>query len=150
MNSIKSVLHQYCLDHIHQRIETIQQQLASITESRNNETKSSVGDKYETGRAMLQLEEGKAQVQLQTSFLLLQRLLQIKPDQTNEQVETGALVYTNRGIFFLAIGIGKLVHDGKVYYGISEEAPIAKAMLRQKAGSVVQFQEKALEIKEIY
>lgn len=58
---------------LEQKIKTVQQSIASIQEARNNETKSSAGDKYETGRAMMQAE-------LDKQGLLLQQLLQQQAD----------------------------------------------------------------------
>jgi len=52
---IKEALYKACEEDTEKRINVIERNLKSIEESRNNETKSSAGDKYETGRAMLQI-----------------------------------------------------------------------------------------------
>ena len=54
---IKRELYHKCTEYIDQRIESIQKKLDDVAESRSNETKSSAGDKHETGRTMMQLEE---------------------------------------------------------------------------------------------
>ncbi len=56
-NEIKEQLYNYCMTHINNRINNIEDILRSIKEAKNNETKSSAGDKYETSRAMMQIEE---------------------------------------------------------------------------------------------
>lgn len=52
---LKIRLHQKCLDFIEAKIAGVQEILASIADAKSKETKSSAGDKFETGRAMLQL-----------------------------------------------------------------------------------------------
>jgi len=61
---IKQQLFNKCLDAIDSRFQTIQNTISEIQESLTSETKSSAGDKHETGRAMLQLEREKAGNQL--------------------------------------------------------------------------------------
>ena len=51
--------------------------IESAKESRDNETKSSVGDKYETGRTLMQQEVEKNRVQLNKTELLKQELQKI-------------------------------------------------------------------------
>ena len=61
---LKQAAFDFCKSMILKRIQTIEAVLLSLEESRSNESKSSVGDKYETGRTMLQLEEEKNKTQL--------------------------------------------------------------------------------------
>ena len=56
MEKLKQVLYQKCIDFVNEREETVQKLIASNKQALLSETKSSVGDKHETGRAMLQLE----------------------------------------------------------------------------------------------
>ena len=61
---IKENLYLQCVDFVENRFQTIQKTIDEIQESLTSETKSSAGDKHETGRAMLQLEREKAGNQL--------------------------------------------------------------------------------------
>ena len=51
---IKEKLYTKCIQFIENRHQTIQNSISEIQESLLSETKSSAGDKHETGRAMLQ------------------------------------------------------------------------------------------------
>ena len=62
--SIKLELYDFCLEFVDNRFQTIQNTIKEIQESLLSETKSSAGDKHETGRAMLQLEREKSGNQL--------------------------------------------------------------------------------------
>ena len=66
MSLIKEQLFTQCLAFIDNRLITIKNTMQEIQESLLSETKSSAGDKHETGRAMLQLEREKAHL-----FLML-------------------------------------------------------------------------------
>jgi len=62
--TLKENLYQQCVLTVENRFKTIQEIISSHQKSLNSETKSSAGDKHETGRAMLQLEMEKAGQQL--------------------------------------------------------------------------------------
>ena len=62
---------------IDQKIDEAKSSISAAKESRDNETKSSVGDKYETGRAMAQIELDKLYEQLEKSIKMKYVLDQI-------------------------------------------------------------------------
>ena len=62
--SIKLELYDFCLEFVDNRFQIIQNTIKEIQESLLSETKSSAGDKHETGRAMIQLEQEKLSSQL--------------------------------------------------------------------------------------
>lgn len=64
MNPLKQQLISDCTKKLQQQIVSLKQLLDEVTEAVNNETKSSVGDKHETSRAMMQLEQEKLGKQL--------------------------------------------------------------------------------------
>ncbi len=61
--NLKNQLYKICLDNINKRISTIERRLNAMAEARNSETKCVVGDKHETGRTMMHLEEEKTRMQ---------------------------------------------------------------------------------------
>lgn len=150
LSQIKHQLHQACRQNIQSRIAAIQQKLAAIQESKNNETKSSAGDKYETGRAMMQIEADNGRRQLAEAKNVRNKLTQIKPEKAYTQVEPGSLAMTDKGNYYISIGIGKVKLKDTLYYCISEDAPIGKVLNRKKAGDEVVFNGNAILIKEIY
>jgi hypothetical protein len=54
MNTIKEELYKHCINYVHNCIDTAQKAIDDAVESANDDTKSSAGDKYETGREMMQ------------------------------------------------------------------------------------------------
>ncbi|MEM1359984.1 MAG: 3-oxoacyl-ACP synthase, partial [Bacteroidota bacterium] len=140
----------HCEQHIEERVTSLQSSLTDIETSRNNETKSSAGDKFETGRAMMQIEAAKLQRQLTEVLKLRQAIDQIKRHPPAENViGAGSLVATNRGLYFLAIGIGKVKLEGRTIFCTSLEAPIGSALLGKRVGETFSFNDLEFLIKGI-
>lgn len=131
-SSIKKVLHQRCLTLAEDRIVSLQHILKEAQQAANNETKSSAGDKHETGRAMAQLETEKLTAQLSEALNIKQNLTQINPTITNNTVVLGSMVYTNKGNFYMAASIGKVTIANEVFFAISPASPIGKLLLTKK------------------
>ncbi len=130
--SIKKALHQRCLTLAEDRIVSLQHILKEAQQAANNETKSSAGDKHETGRAMAQLETEKLTAQLSEALNIKQNLTQINPTITNNTVVLGSVVYTNKGNFYMAASIGKVTLANEVFFAISPASPIGKLLLTKK------------------
>ena len=146
---MKAALHQHCLDLIQKQIKSIKSELASIEESRNNETKSSAGDKYETGRAMMQMAEEQSKVQLTKSNQLRLELQDLDPLQKHNKIEKGSLVITGNGKYFLSIGLGKVKMNNEIFYCISMASPIGIKLRGKEVGDQIEFGGKIIEIIEI-
>lgn len=124
------------LEIIHQKIsEKIQklEQLIAETRASNNDTKSSMGDKYETSREMLQQEINNLQLQLNEHLKSLQILKNINPI-SHKIVGLGSWVETEKGRFFIAVSLGEITFNQEKIFVISAESPLAKAMSGKKVG----------------
>ena len=149
MSELKTRLFELCVEAIDVRISHAQEALNLAQESANNESKSSAGDKHETGRAMAQLEAEKATAQLNESLELKASLGRIDPTIITETVTVGSLVVSRTARFLIAVSAGKLELDGIVYFAISPEAPIGKLLLGNKKGDSVTFNGITHEILEV-
>ena len=108
------------------------EKLIAETRASNNDTKSSMGDKYETGREMLQQEINNLQVQL-NEVLKQQDFLKTSFDKLRmtkkfDKAEKGAIVKTEKGLFFISVSLGEINFDNQKIICISPESPLAKAM----------------------
>ena len=97
---LKKQLYQQCLDDVNERLETINKTILSNQTALHSETKSSAGDKHETGRAMLQLEMEKAGQQLKSVQQMKDILARIDPEKRSELAILGSLVETSLGTYF--------------------------------------------------
>ena len=117
-----------------EKIQTFEK-LISETRASNNDTKSSMGDKYETGREMLQQEINNLQVQL-NEVLKQQDFLKTIIIKASDKAEKGAIVKTERGLFFISVSLGELSFEHQKIICISPESPLAKAMNGKQKGDV--------------
>ncbi|MDE5449657.1 hypothetical protein, partial [Elizabethkingia meningoseptica] len=109
------------------------EQLIESTRASNNDTKSSMGDKYETSREMLQQEINRLLSQLSevNNQLDILRNMNTKPLTV---VGLGAYVETSMGNFYISESLGKINRDGVAVVAVSANAPLVQAMLKKKAG----------------
>lgn len=107
--------------------------LIAETRASNNDTKSSMGDKYETGREMLQQEINNLQRQLNET-LNQQAVVQKITSEPSEKVQNGALVKTNKGLFYISVSLGEIVFEKEKIMTVSAESPLVKMMYGKKAG----------------
>ena len=147
--SIKAQIVTQCRETLEKKILALEKRLVDIAESRNNETKSSAGDKYETGRAMMQMEEDKAATQLQQLQQTLAQLNQLDWQSKHQEVKPGCLVSTNKGSFFIGIGLGKIVVDEQRIFAISIRSPIGQVLQGKKVGDQVQFNQVVYQLLDI-
>ena len=122
--------------------------LISEARASNNDTKSSMGDKYETSREMLQQEINNLLSQLSV-FLEQQIQLKSLSVNTNSKVEKGALVQTQNGWFYISISLGELKLDSKKIYAISPDSPLAKAMWNLEEGQEFSLNSSVQKIETI-
>ncbi|MGB3591981.1 MAG: transcription elongation factor [Nonlabens sp.] len=147
---LKKEFHYHCLDVIASRLDVIDKNLKSLQKAKLNETKSSAGDKYETGRAMIQNQEELYKTQRAQTRSILNGLLQIDPDKTCNQVENGALVQLPMGFFYVGAGMGKLSHNNKDFFSISLKSPIGVQLKHKKAGDTYTLNNQTTTILNVY
>jgi len=134
MTDIKAELHKRCADYVKMRMEAAEQGIKEAQQASKDDTKSSAGDKYETGRAMMQQETDRNLGQLNEANKLKVALNSIGTGALTATAEAGSVVYTNNGNFYLAISAGSLIVDGIVYFAVSPASPIGSKLKEQKKG----------------
>jgi len=148
--AIKELIYQKLQLLVAKRIATAKSAMEIATESRDNETKSTSGDKHETGRAMMHIEQEKNKIQLIKALGLKKELDHINYQKIFEQAKLGSIVTTNQGNYFLSIGLGKVRIQEDLYYAISMISPIGQLLLNKKVGEEMSFRGKTFQIKAIF
>lgn len=145
----KSLLFQ-CAELIQDKIDVLQKMTTDIQDSANNETKSSVGDKYETGRAMMQQEKDKYNIQLNRAINVRNQLRRIDPEKKYDTVSFGAVVKTRLANYFISISAGRIEVEGQKFYVISPQAPLAQELMQKTSGDTFIFNDQEMKILEVY
>ena len=136
---LKEKLYNACLLFVQQKEETVLQTIASNKNDLFSETKSSVGDKHQTGRAMIQLEMEKAGQQLSVLNEMKETLKRISIEESSEIIKLGSLIKTTKGTYFLSVSVGQVIMGKETYFVVSTDSPIGKQLLGKKVGGTIAF-----------
>jgi len=134
MSDIKENLHRLCAEYVQQRMHAAEHAIAGAQQSANDDTKSSAGDKYETGREMAQQETNRNLAQLNEANKLMVALNHINPRSVSATAKPGSLVITDNGSFYISISAGNLFWEGENYFAISPVSPIGLQLKDKHAG----------------
>ncbi len=150
MFPLKEKLLATCLQLIQNQLSSITASIKEAQDAANEDTKSSAGDKYETTRAMMQIEIENLSKRLATAQQQQQILQQIVFQPHYTLATTGAVVETSQGFYFLAIGLGKLTIDSTDFFVVSPQSPIGAKLYQAKVNDEVLFNGKKMTIKAIW
>lgn len=114
------------------------------------EGKSSAGDKHETTKAMAHIEQEKLSKQLLEWKNQNDLIHKIDAGKENQTAGLGTLVETNRGNFFLACNLGKLIIDDQDIIIISLQSPLGEQFLKCKEGEQFDFNNTRYQILKLY
>ncbi|WP_321281705.1 hypothetical protein [Marinifilum fragile] len=148
-NTLKVDLYKMVQELIHTKIKANNESLSALKESVGNETKSTAGDKHETGRAMMHLEQEKVMRQLANNQKLKSIVDRISPKINNETVQPGSLVITNKISFYILAGLGQVELNGQNYFIVSFQSELVQAFKGKRKGDDLIFKEQNYTIQEI-
>ena len=137
--TLKESIHQVLIIQLKFRIDEIQNILDDLLLSGSRDSKSSAGDKHETGVAMAQLEQEKLRYQINEFQKMQDRVQKINPSKSNNKINLGSLVQTNKGWFYISVGLGSLSFEEQVIFAINPEAPVGKALIGKVKGERIHF-----------
>lgn len=134
MEHLKPQLIIACQKYVEDRITRILTGIADLEAALKLETKCTVGDKYETGRAMVTLEFEKLSSQLDQFKRLKETLSLINPEQMSNKIAFGSIVKTTAANYFISIPAGEIIIDSEKYFAVGVNSPVAQAVLAKKEG----------------
>lgn len=122
--AFKQKIYAHCLQLLNSKIQELEKILQDLDESAASDTKSSAGDKHETARAMIQIEQETISKQLNEARGQKSLLEKTGTPDNRSHITTGSLIQTNRGYLFLSIAFGKMVIEDKSVMVISPRSPL--------------------------
>lgn len=149
MQDIKLNLLAQCQVILSNKEDVLIQQLAELSEALLSEQKSTAGDKHETGRAMLQLEQEQLSKQLSDLKTQISDFTSIDFSIKSSKIIPGSFVKTNQGHFILGVAIGKVKHTNLEVFVISAHSPIGKHLINKSVNESFDFNGKNYVIEEI-
>ena len=149
MISIKQSIKSEVLRQLVLKIEDISSAVASLTESRDANMKSSAGDKHETSRAKIQIEIDQLSKQLSHVQWQKNNLSNMDINQIHNVADVGSLIKTDKGYFLISIGWGRIQIRDEYYFVISVGSPIGTLLQIKKKGDSIQFRNTTYDILSI-
>ncbi|MEO1451224.1 MAG: 3-oxoacyl-ACP synthase [Bacteroidota bacterium] len=146
----KAILHSHCLTLLQDKISRLQEMINDAQQAASDDTKSSAGDKFETGREMMKREIDKYNLQLAEAEKQHRFLKQLTPAKTSDTIGPGSLVETPEGVYYFSVPLGKLTVEGESCFALSLVAPIGKALKGRKEGETISFMGRQILIKALY
>jgi hypothetical protein len=135
---------------VNERIIALQGILSDLIESTKNETRSSAGDKYETGRAMLQIEQDNVRKQLKEALSQKALFEQIDITKNLAKITRGSLVKTDKGYFFISLALGKISIEDLQVMALSPQSPLGSKLMNIEAAGRVTVNGTTYTIERIY
>lgn len=149
MPTSKLQLFQECIQIVNTRVTRLEDEMKALKDSAASDTKSSMGDKYETSTEMMNLEKGKIAEQLGEASRMKQTLNSLDLDKSYATCQLGALVTTENASYFLATSIGKVRVEGSEFFVISPISPIGQQLLGKQVGDQINFGGKRVSILKV-
>jgi len=150
LKEVKVKLIELIKEDLKKKIEEMQKDFQLARESRNSDTKSSAGDKFETGREMMQKEMDKCSMMIDLYQNQWNTLDQIKLQNNSKFIDQGSLIFTDKGNYLLSIGLGKIELEQQSYFIISIDSPIGSLLKGKSIGDTIVFRDNSFKITNIF
>jgi len=147
-SKLKEKIIEHCIDIFQQKLLVVNDELKHLSAAIAEDTKSSAGDKYETGREMANLEKEKLYAQA-LGFKNSLATLGALPESVSKKIDIGSLIKTDREWIHLSISLGQLAVDGEEVLVISPLAPLAQLMMGSVEGEAITFRSNNYQIISI-
>ncbi|MFV0144452.1 hypothetical protein OBJ95_12470 [Empedobacter falsenii] len=144
---MKTALYEFIAQQIEEKINYLNGLIEDLRIS-NNDTKSSMGDKYETSREMMQQEITRIQNQL-NEVLIQQEVFSTLKVIENTTISRGSYVETTMGNFCIACSLGEIVFDNKKIFVLSTQTPLAKILAGKSENDTFEMNGRLFKITKV-
>lgn len=146
--NLKKSLVEYCKNRLELKLKELTVIYQSLIDSIQTDSKSSAGDKHETFKSMMHIEQEKMQTHIKMINQQINTLNQLKIEKKN-RIENGTLIITDTKIFFIAASLGLVNISDQAYFIVSLDSPIIQFMKKQSINTAFTFQSSNYKIIDI-
>ncbi|WP_192347972.1 hypothetical protein [Algoriphagus sp. Y33] len=150
MNTFKEKVYQTAIAQVKEKINLLKTERKAINDGILEDTKSSAGDKFETGREMMSRDLMTVENQLKQAnfeFDELCRLQAIK--EPSSSVQEGSLVQVGKDKYLISVSLGQITVDGQKLFMLSKNSPLGEILVGAKKDEQVEFRGKSIRITEL-
>lgn len=144
---MKTELYQFIENQIKDKINYLNHLIEDLRAS-NSDTKSSMGDKYETSREMMQQEITRIQNQLNEILVQQEFFSKIKILE-NKTIGLGSYIETSMGNFCIACSFGEIMFENKKVFILSSQTPLAKKIMGKTENDSFEMNKKTFQIFKV-
>ena len=146
--TFKQKIHLHYTQQVQDKIDVFRDMISALTEDSKNDAKGSAGDKHETARAMIHLEQEKLGFQYQQVFKQFKMLSQCDVYK-QATIQSGSLILTDKALIYISVALGKIHFKNQLVYVISPVSPLAQVFLNANATQTLSFQGTPYVVLEI-
>lgn len=150
MKEVKNTLITACMDYVDARIGRFNATMKELEEALKPESRSCMGDKYETSRAMLHLEFEKISGQVEQFNNLRRTASLIEKQPVLKKIGFGSAVRTSGANYFISIPAGEIKAKDETYYAVGIHSPVAQQLLGKEEGENFSINGRVMRITEIF
>jgi transcription elongation GreA/GreB family factor len=149
-DTFKEEIYNQCLAILNTKEQEFKTEIANLRDGIANDSKSSMGDKYETSREMMQQEINRLEQQLAANRQQIFNLKAVQLHSKNEQIIAGDIVNTSIGSFFISISLGEIKVANQAVFVISPASPLGKLLIGKKNGDQFEMNKNKIKILNVH
>lgn len=134
MTNLKQQLINACKEYAEGRITRFNATMKELEDALKPESRSCMGDKYETSRAMLHLEFEKISGQVEQFNNLRKTASLIEQQPPSQIIGFGSVVKTSGANYFISIPAGEITSGTEKFYAVGINSPVAQRLLGKEKG----------------
>ena len=146
----KESLKKQCILIIQARVKTANEAMIRAQEAANSEDKSSMGDKYETSRALGHIERDMNAKQVKEALAELKSLEILNVENLYSNIVPGSWIDLGTDKIFIACGLGIIKFRDEEITIISGQSPLFNQIKGKQCGDEIIFKSEPKIIKEIF
>ncbi|MFC5626075.1 hypothetical protein [Algoriphagus winogradskyi] len=150
MNTFKEKVYQTAIAQVKEKINLLKAERKAINDGILEDTKSSAGDKFETGRETMSRDLMTVENQLKQANFEFDELCRFQAiKEPSATIQEGSLVQVGSDQYLISISLGQVNVDGQKLFMLSKSSPLGEILVGRKKGDQVEFRGRNLTITEL-
>ncbi|PZX60218.1 hypothetical protein LV84_00489 [Algoriphagus ratkowskyi] len=150
MNTFKEKVYQTAITQVKEKINLLKAERKAINDGILEDTKSSAGDKFETGRETMSRDLMTVENQLKQANFEFDELCRFQAiKQPSATIQEGSLVKLGADTYLISISLGQITVDGEKLFMLSKNSPLGEILVGNKKNDQVEFRGKSILITEL-
>lgn len=151
MQEFKDKIYRVAIALVKGKICLLNDERKAISEGILEDSKSSAGDKFETGREMMTQDLNHVEKQLKQMNRDLDELYRLQAiKESNGTIREGSLLQLGSEWFLIAISLGQLLVEGENVFLLSKNSPLGQLLIGKQNKEEVLFRGKVSLIEFVF